>query len=65
LCNPQESISPRHSGGSRFASYKYAIIDYILTTLDTGSVLLFLPAYSPDFNPIEESFSAGKPFMSL
>ena len=23
------------------------------------SVLLFLPAYSPDFNPIEESFSAG------
>lgn len=24
-----------------------------------GSVLLFLPPYSPDFNPIEESFSAG------
>ncbi|KAF8228101.1 hypothetical protein L208DRAFT_1440674 [Tricholoma matsutake] len=24
-----------------------------------GSVLLFLPAYSPDFNMIEESFSAG------
>jgi transposase len=23
------------------------------------SILLFLPAYSPDFNPIEESFSAG------
>jgi DDE superfamily endonuclease len=27
-----------------------------------GQVLLFLPPYSPDFNPIEESFSCG---MSL
>ncbi len=24
-----------------------------------GCVLLFLPSYSPDFNPIEESFSCG------
>ena len=24
-----------------------------------GCVLLFLPPYSPDFNPIEESFSCG------
>ena len=27
-----------------------------------GSLLMFLPAYSPDLNPIEHSFSAG---MSL
>jgi hypothetical protein len=33
--------------------------------LYTGSVLLFLSAYSPDFNPIEESFSAGKPFLNI
>lgn len=25
----------------------------------SGQVLLFLPSYSPDFNPIEESFSCG------
>lgn len=25
----------------------------------SGQVLLFLPPYSPDFNPIEESFSCG------
>lgn len=24
-----------------------------------GSLLIFLPPYSPDLNPIEESFSAG------
>jgi transposase len=24
-----------------------------------GSMLIFLPPYSPDINPIEESFSAG------
>jgi transposase len=28
----------------------------------SGQVLVFLPPYSPDFNPIEESFSCG---MSL
>ena len=26
----------------------------------SGQVLIFLPPYSPDFNPIEESFSCGK-----
>ena len=26
----------------------------------TGCILKFIPAYSPDLNPIEESFSAGK-----
>lgn len=25
-----------------------------------GVVLIFLPPYSPDLNPIEESFSCGK-----
>jgi hypothetical protein len=34
---------------------------HVLTiSLHAGSVLLFLPAYSPDFNPIEESFSASE-----
>jgi hypothetical protein len=27
---------------------------------DIGYELLFLPPYSPDYNPIEESFSCGK-----
>ena len=26
----------------------------------SGCLLVFLPAYSPDFNPIEESFSCCK-----
>lgn len=30
-----------------------------------GSILLFLPPYSPDFNPIEESFSAGEDYDLL
>jgi len=32
----------------------------MLTSSYPGSVLLFLPPYSPDLNPIEESFSSGK-----
>jgi len=27
---------------------------------ETGCVLKFIPPYSPDLNPIEESFSAGE-----
>ena len=27
---------------------------------ETGALLLFLPPYSPDFNPIEEAFSKVK-----
>jgi len=30
-----------------------------------GVVLVFLPPYSPDLNPIEESFSFGKPHAVL
>ena len=26
----------------------------------SGQLLVFLPPYSPDYNPIEESFSCGK-----
>jgi len=39
---------------------------YILCTCEcganivTGCILKFIPAYSPDLNPIEESFSAGE-----
>lgn len=28
-----------------------------------GCRLLFLPAYSPDFNPIEQAFAKGKQFL--
>ncbi len=28
-----------------------------------GCLLIFLPPYSPDFNPIEESFSARKSLL--
>ena len=28
-----------------------------------GALLLFLPPYSPDLNPIEETFSAAKSFL--
>lgn len=31
---------------------------------DSGCLLIFLPAYSPDFNPIEESFSCCK-FLNI
>ena len=31
-----------------------------LLLLLLGYILLFLPPYSPDLNPIEESFSAGE-----
>jgi hypothetical protein len=31
----------------------------------SGQVLVFLPPYSPDFNPIEESFSCGTLLISL
>lgn len=30
-----------------------------------GSVLLYLPAYSPDFNPIEEAFSKVKNYVKM
>ncbi|KIM66078.1 hypothetical protein SCLCIDRAFT_111275 [Scleroderma citrinum Foug A] len=33
--------------------------------LFTGCILLFLPPYSPDLNPIKESFSAHKFFLFL
>jgi len=36
-------------------------------TLDVflGCLILYLPAYSPDLNPIEESFSARKLSLSV
>ena len=30
---------------------------------DTGILVLFLPPYSPDMNPIEEAFSSVKYFL--
>lgn len=32
---------------------------------DAGCILVFLPPYSPDFNPIEESFSCGNLSLSV
>jgi transposase len=31
----------------------------------SGCLILYLPAYSPDLNPIEESFSARKSFWFM
>lgn len=44
------------------AQSKFLVLRLSLELLSdclTDSVLLFLPPYSPDLNPIEESFSAG------
>ena len=40
------------------AIHKSAILRQVVE--DHGCLLVFLPPYSPDFNPIEESFSACK-----
>jgi transposase len=39
-----------------------AILGILFDTL-TGCRLLFLPPYSPDLNPIEESFSCRRRFV--
>lgn len=42
------------------AAGRYNIIDaLVILTAQSGCVLMFLPTYFPDLNPIEESFSAG------
>lgn len=33
------------------------------TCICTGARLIYLPPYSPDFNPIEEAFSAIKAWL--
>jgi hypothetical protein len=43
-------------------SYKLQII-HNLTIGSTGAHLIYLPPYSPDFNPIEEAFSAMKAWL--
>ena len=35
----------------------------VSTILATGAMLRFLPAYSPDLNPLEESFAKVKAFL--
>ena len=52
-CNTHKSKAVEAAG-------KYSLIDvFVLLTAQSGCILLFLPAYSPDLNLIEESFSAG------
>lgn len=38
---------------------KYSLLETKLN-IYSGCLILYLPAYSPDLNPIEESFSACK-----
>lgn len=39
-------------------------VDKVINTiLATGAILRFLPPYSPDFNPLEESFAKVKAFL--
>jgi hypothetical protein len=33
---------------------------HVFFTIFVGCILKFLPPYSPDMNPIEESFSSGE-----
>jgi len=35
----------------------------LIWTTNTGAHLIYLPPYSPDFNPIEEAFSAVKAWL--
>jgi transposase len=56
-CNTHKSKAVREAVE---AAGRYNIIDtLVMLTAQSGCVLMFLPAYSPDLNPIEESFSAG------
>jgi transposase len=41
--------------GESFPLFKHSFLNIF-----AGCILKFLPPYSPDMNPIEESFSAGK-----
>jgi transposase len=43
------------------SSHKTEVIEQLIT--EAGCQLLFLPAYSPDFSPIEEAFSKLKAFI--
>ena len=35
----------------------------IISIHNTGAIIRFLPPYSPDYNPLEESFSKVKSFL--
>ena len=39
------------------------IEDVVRTIHATGAILRFLPPYSPDYNPLEESFAKVKAFL--
>jgi transposase len=43
----------------------YQTTGFRLFKYTSGSLLIFLPPYSPDLNPIEESFSAGKHLLLI
>ena len=38
---------------------------YLLLITYIGCLILYLPAYSPDLNPIEESFSTCKSYIII
>ena len=47
--------------GDNLSRHKTAKVEKLVT--QAGCRLLFLPAYSPDFSPIEEAFSKLKAFV--
>jgi transposase len=57
-CKIHKSDQLREAIGEKglFVSYK----EIFNSQQATGCVLKYIPPYSPDLNPIEESFSAGK-----
>jgi hypothetical protein len=45
----------------RFVLFYFVVV--ILSNLLTGAKLIYLPPYSPDYNPIEQTFSAVKAWL--
>ena len=43
--------------------YSFLLTHHIDPLLSSGMRLIYLPAYSPDLNPIEEAFSAIKAWL--
>ena len=44
-------------------SFGSLLLSWMLKIQDTGAKLVYLPPYSPDFNPIEQSFHSLKAWL--
>lgn len=60
--NP-ELVEMVNAAGMYGVIWSFSIGFQLISLLRTGCLLIYLPAYSPDLNPIEESFSTCE--MSL